>query len=178
MLKFEEEKDKLTQKLSEQYAKSTVTMEEYERILEYINKIETKKEITIIEKIIDENSANNSEVTLLQTAVPQTAEEHTSVFSWRASTVKATNEKYITVFGAHQIIADDLPKGRTVIDVETTFGLTEIIVPKNVKITTNVKSIFSGIFMHGEAGETETGGPELYINGKAVFSDITIKRKG
>ncbi|GHU06304.1 hypothetical protein FACS1894147_13050 [Spirochaetia bacterium] len=176
MLKFEEEKDTLTKKLSEQYSKSTVTMEEYERILEYINKIETKKEISIIEKIIDENGANNSEITVPQASVPQTAETHTSVFSWRASTVKSVNERYIAVFGAHQIIVDDLPKGRTIIDVESAFSLTEIIVPKNVKVTTSVMPFFSGIFMPGAAAENEPGAPELYIRGNAFFSNITIKR--
>jgi hypothetical protein len=48
MINIDEEKDKLTQKLSEQYSQNIINMEEYERILEYINKIETGKEINII----------------------------------------------------------------------------------------------------------------------------------
>ncbi|GHV69614.1 hypothetical protein AGMMS49928_12500 [Spirochaetia bacterium] len=173
MLKFEEEKDKLTKKLSEQYSRSSVTMEEYERLLEYINKIETKKEISIIEKIIDENN----EDMVPQTAILQPAGKHMSVFSWRASTVKSVNERYFTLFGAHQIIVDDLPKGRTVLNVKSAFGLTEIILPKNVKITTRVRPFFSGIFMPWAAGEIDIDAPELYITGKALFSNITIKRR-
>ena len=65
MLNFDEEKEKLIQKLSEQYTLNIINMEEYERILEYINKIETKKEISIIEKIIFENSNENNELTMV-----------------------------------------------------------------------------------------------------------------
>jgi hypothetical protein len=43
------EKDKLAKTLSEQYSRNMIDMEEYERILEYINKIETGKEISILE---------------------------------------------------------------------------------------------------------------------------------
>jgi hypothetical protein len=51
MFNIDEEKDKLAKNLSEQYSHNIISMEEYERILEYINKIETKKEASIIEKI-------------------------------------------------------------------------------------------------------------------------------
>jgi hypothetical protein len=49
MYNFNEEKENLVKMLSEQYSQNIINMEEYERMLEYINKIETKKEINIIE---------------------------------------------------------------------------------------------------------------------------------
>jgi len=64
MINLDEEKDKLTQVLSEQYSQNIINMEEYERILEYINKIETGKEISIIQKIIQENNVNDNEITI------------------------------------------------------------------------------------------------------------------
>ena len=66
MLNFDEEKEKLTQKLSEQYALDIINIAEYERLLEYINKIETKKEINFIEKITQENSNEYNELTIAQ----------------------------------------------------------------------------------------------------------------
>jgi len=176
MINFESEKEKLTQDLSEQYSQNTINMEEYERLLEYINKIETKKELIIIEKIIQENNADYKELT-----IPETKEKHLSMFSWRTSNVKSNNGnggKYISIFGTNRIIADNLPKGRTVIDVKSIFGLTEIIVPNNIKITTKIAPIFSGIFFPNKTNNEDKASPELYIIGKAIFGNITIKTEG
>jgi hypothetical protein len=94
MINIDEEKDKLTQKLSEQYSQNTINMEEYERILEYINKIETGKEISIIKKIIQENNINNNELTVTKNneiITPKNNEKHLSMFSWRTSNVMPVN---------------------------------------------------------------------------------------
>jgi hypothetical protein len=182
MINIDEEKDKLTQKLSEQYSQNTITMEEYERILEYINKIETGKEISIIQKIIQENNVNNNELIVTKNneiSIPKNSENHLSMFSWRTSNVEPLNGnggKYISVFGTNQIIVDNLPKGRTVINVNSIFGLTEIIVSNNIKITNKTAPVFSGIFSPYEIANEDKDLPELYIVGKAVFGMITIKR--
>ncbi|MHC6202295.1 hypothetical protein ACYULU_03775 [Breznakiellaceae bacterium SP9] len=160
-----EEKERLTQKLAEQYSQNSINMEEYERVLEYINKIETKKEINSIEKIIQENSDENNE-------------NHLSVFSWRTINIKPINGnggKFISVFGANRIVVDNLPKGRTVIEVKSIGGLTEIIVPKDIKIINKAVPIFSGIFVPNEINKENDELPELYIVGKAVFGNITIR---
>jgi hypothetical protein len=49
------EKEKLIEILSIQYSQGLIAMDEYERILEFINKVETIKEIEYIRKIIDTN---------------------------------------------------------------------------------------------------------------------------
>lgn len=174
MLSLNEEKDQLTLKLSEQYSQNIIGVEEYERVLEYLNKIETEKEIGVIRKIIRENDVKD-----IETTAPETPEKHLSVFSWRSSNVKSLNGnggKYTAVFGTSQIIADNLPKGRTVINVGSIFGLTEIIVSKNVKIVNKTVPVFSGIFAPNEADHEGGELPELYITGTAVFGNITIKR--
>jgi hypothetical protein len=150
-------------------------MEEYERILEYINKIETGKEINIIQKIIQENNANNNELTITKNneiIIPKNNEKHLSMFSWRTSNVRPVNGnggKYISVFGTNQIIVDNLPKGRTVINVSSIFGLTEIIVSNNIKIINKTALIFSGIFSPYEMNKEDEELPELYIVGKTIF---------
>jgi hypothetical protein len=181
MFNVDEEKDKLAKKLSEQYSQNIISMEEYEHILEYINIIETKKEIGIIEKIILENGIENNELTIMQNneiMIPKTKEKHLSMFSWRTTNVKSINGnggKFISLFGTNRIIVDNLPKGMTVINVNSVFGLTEIIVSKNIKIINKTVPIFSGIFSPNEIDRENEEMPELYIIGKAIFGNITIK---
>jgi hypothetical protein len=177
MLNFDEEKEKLSRELSEQYAQNIIGMEEYERILEYINKIETNKEISIIRKIIQESSIKNNELMIHKTTGN---EKHLSMFSWRTSNVKSINKnggKYISLFGANRIIVGSLPKGRTIIHVNSIFGLTEIVVSKNIKIINKAVPIFSGIFTNNEINLDDEELPELYIVGKAIFGNITIIRQ-
>jgi hypothetical protein len=181
MFNIDEERDKLTKKLSEQYSQNTITMDEYERMLEYINKIETGKEINIIEKAIQENEANNNELPAMRNneiAAVSNKGTHWSMFSWRTSNLMPLNGnggKYISLFGTNRIIVDNLPKGRTVLNVNSIFGLTEIVVSPKIKIINKIAPIFSGIFF---PDGTNSGGeelPELYIVGKAIFGNITIK---
>jgi hypothetical protein len=54
-MEIELEKERLTNILSTQYSQSLIAMDEYERLLDFINKIETNKEIEYIKKIIDTN---------------------------------------------------------------------------------------------------------------------------
>jgi len=181
MINFEEEKERLTHNLSEQYSQNIINMEEYERILEYINKIETKKELTIIEKIILENNINNTELSLNKNneiAISESTDKHLSLFSWKTSNIKPLNGnagKYLSIFGTNRIIIDDLPVGKTVFEVKSIFGLTEIIVSENIKINNKVKPVFSGIFSPYKTNNQDEGLPELYIIGRAVFGNITIK---
>ena len=183
MFNVDEEKENLIRKLSDQYSQNIINMEEYERILEYINKIETKKEINIVEKIIQENSINTNEIPAVQNnepMIPQhnTNEKHLSIFSWRTINIKPVNGnggKYVSLFGTERIIADNLPKGKTVINVSSIFGLTEIFVSKNIRVINKIVPVFSGIFGANEINKEEEGLPELYITGKAVFGNITIK---
>jgi hypothetical protein len=181
MFNIDEEKDKLAKELSEQYSQNIISMEEYERILEYINKIETKKEINIIEKIIQENNIENNGLTIIQNneiMIPKIKEKHLSMFSWRTTNVKSINGnggKFISLLGTNRIIVDNLPKGMTVINVNSIFGLTEVIVSKNIKIINKTVPIFSGIFSPNEINKENEELPELYIIGKAIFGNITIK---
>jgi hypothetical protein len=180
MVSIDEEKNKLALELSEQYSRSMINMEEYERILEYINKIETGREIAILQKIIRENNANNElTIAAVEVTIPKTNEKHLSMFSWRTTNIRPLNSyggSFFSIFGTNQIIVDKLPKGRTVINVNSIFGLTEIIVPNNIRITNKIAPIFSGIFAPYITNKDDEELPELYIVGRAVFGNITIKK--
>ena len=178
MINLDEEKEKLFDKLSEQYSKNIINIEEYERIVEYVNKIETNSELIIIERVIDENNRRNNDISMIPHN--KNYEKHPAVFSWKSTNLKSYNGnggKYLSLFGTNRIIIDNLPKGKTVINVDSIFGLTEIVLPKNIKIINNIVPVFSGIFIPDETNENESDIPELYITGKAVFGNITIIRK-
>jgi len=181
MLNLDDERDKLIKKLSEQYSQNIINITEYERILEYINKIETQKEIIIIGKIIQENMVEEQELSntkINEIIIPKINERHLSMFSWRTSNVKSINGSignFISLFGANKIILDSLPKGKTILNVSSIFGLTEIIILNNVKIINKIAPIFSGIYIPNIINEKNEEIPELYIVGKVVFGNITVK---
>ncbi|GMO53756.1 MAG: hypothetical protein Ta2G_12200 [Termitinemataceae bacterium] len=155
-----EEKNKLTSHLADQYSKSIISIAEYEQGLDNINKIETIKDLPQI--------INNEKT-------------HLSLFSWRTSNIKTNStgkRKYISLFGANQIIIDDLPKGKTELNVASIFGLTEIYVPKNIKVINEATALLGGVFAHGELNDSAIlSEVELHISGKAVFGNITIIRQ-
>ena len=181
MYNFDDEKEKLVKMLSEKYSQNIISMEEYERILEYINKIETKKEINIIEKIILENVVNENESAIIprnEVTTFETKEKHFSIFSWKTTNIKPINGnggKFTSCFGVNRIILENLPKGRTVLNVNSIFGLTEIIITQDIKIINKSIPIFSGIFTPNEINGSDEELPELCIIGKAIFGNITVK---
>ncbi|MDR1956675.1 MAG: hypothetical protein LBQ30_07465 [Treponema sp.] len=171
MLPLEKEKDALIKQLSDRYAQNGIGIDEYERLVEYINKIETTNELTRAEKLLQEPHA-----------IPSKAQgnTHAAVFSWSSShlnPVRGRQEKYLSIFGANRIMLDQIPPGKTVLQVSALCGLTEIIVSQPIKIINHIVPVCSGVFIppnltQGGDGSDDT--PELYIQGKAVFSCITI----
>jgi hypothetical protein len=180
---IDETRDSLIKELSEQYSHNSINMEEYERILDYLHKVETKKELAIIARIIRENSVESNDSAAMQDdEMPMLTmeENHLSLFSWRTTNLKSINGSggtYTSLFGTNRIIVDSLPRGRTVLNVNSIFGLTEIIVPENIKIVNKAAPIFGGIFAPSGINRKNEGQPELYITGAAIFGNITIVRK-
>jgi hypothetical protein len=52
---MDQEKERLINILAKQYAQDLIAITEYERLLDFVNKTETNKEIEYIKKIIDTN---------------------------------------------------------------------------------------------------------------------------
>jgi len=148
--------------------------------LEFINKLETNRELIIAEKIIQENDFSNNEYSIVQyhnLLTKELKEKHLSMFSWRTSNVKFKNGyggKYISLFGANRIIVDNIPGTQAVISVESIFGLTEIFVSEKIKVINRTVPVFSGIYVPQEINKEKEDFPELQIIGKAVFGNISI----
>ncbi|MDR2392836.1 MAG: hypothetical protein LBD93_01565 [Treponema sp.] len=177
MVPIDTEKDTLIRKLSEQYAQNIIDLGEYERMIEYLTKIETKHEIATLNKIIQEKDTKDKHP--LDLGKGPEGETHITVLSWSSSSVKSVNGsigKYVSVFGANRIIIDHLPLGKTILQVSSVCGLTEIMVAKNIKIINKAIPLCSGIFTSGEGNTACDDVPELYITGSVLFGNITIIR--
>jgi hypothetical protein len=57
----EERKEKAIDSLSSSFAKNKLPLEEYERLVEYINKIESERELVVVEKMVAEYGAGSGE---------------------------------------------------------------------------------------------------------------------
>jgi hypothetical protein len=144
MFNIDEEKDKLEEKLSEQYSQDIITIEEYERILEYLNKIETKKEVNVIEKIMEENNITNAN----KLEINKITYEHLLEYLNKMETDKETNiikeikrENNTSYNELNQIIKDNLPEGKKAFSI--ILGLIKMLVSKILIIV--VKIIFGSI---------------------------------
>jgi len=175
MINVTEEKEKLTQALTEQYSKSVINLDDYESMIERVTKADSIQELRIIQKQLGENCE------LTPYDDNDNAHEQKTVFSWRNVTAKSVNGSagnFISIFGTTQIRINDLPAGKTTLKIKSVFGLIEIYVPKNVKIENNIKSAFSGIYAPDidEYDEADCKSV-LNITGESVFGNVTIIRK-
>lgn len=198
VIQLEEEKARLTEKLSDIYSRSLVNIDEYERLLDYINKIETKREVVLVENMLQGyNSTYVGESAKIgEPANSSYANEepddrdrsvlyglgrydNAAVFSNRTIHMEPVNGKggnFISIFGSNKIIVGSLPPGRTVMKIESVFGSTEIVVARNVVVKNKADAVFSNINCPEESYSAHNV-PELVIKGEFIFSNLTVRRK-
>jgi hypothetical protein len=172
MINVTEEKEKLTNALTEQYSKSVISLNDYESMIDQVTKVDSIKDLRSVQKQLSENS----ELALYD----DNDHEHLTVFSWRNVTAKSINGNagnFTSVFGTTQIKINDLPAGNTTLKVKAVFGLVEIFVPKNIKIVNKVTPVFSGVFAPNNSERDEYDDKSvLIITGESVFGNVTIVR--
>ncbi|MCL1960140.1 MAG: hypothetical protein FWF68_11140 [Spirochaetes bacterium] len=181
MADIEYEKNRLTEKLSDQYSRNVITLDEYERLLDYTSKIETTKEISIANKMLQfyrpaEPPEPDTSSGVFDLFKKQT-ENYDTIFSNRTINVSPKNGiggKFSVVFGTNKIIVDNLPPGKTVINIECVFGSVEVLIRQNVKIVNSITPVFSSIDSPSDKYIDEYL-PELHLKGESVFGNITIK---
>ena len=181
------EKEALANELSDQYAKSLISLDEFESMIVEVSKVESLKQLDAVKKTVRENTGitldegfKNENLKKNTAFAPGKVKkrEYETVFSSRSIVAESINGhagNFTCVFGSNKIKIGDLPAGKTVLKLETVFGHTKIIVPKNVKIVNNVSAVFASVTTPPDE-YTPSGGPELHIKGEAVFGNIVIKR--
>jgi hypothetical protein len=179
---MEDRKEKITERLSRQYSLNKISLEEYERLIEYAHKIETEKELMILEKI-----ANESDVT---TAYKNTGKEKLhnagarndyTILSSRKTSGSALNEingKIISILGDNHIMIndDDLIEDETFIDVLVALGEIVIHIPENITVINRAVPVLGGVFGDGE-NKHNNQNKKLIIRGKIVLGNLTIKQE-
>ncbi len=165
------EKEKLTNTLSEQFSQNKITLEEYEKMLDWVNKIETGKELMAVRNMVH----YNYEPAIPNAAPPENVnknvartngrhKKYDTIFSSRNVTVKPENGKagyFSCVFSTNQINIADLPPGITELKVESVFSSIEIKVPKYAKIINDVSPVFGSVYVSKESGAVKQLGDLL-----------------
>jgi hypothetical protein len=194
---IEERKDKAVENLSASYAKNRLPLEEYERLVEYINKIESERELAVVEKIVAEYDGDNSG---LAGAARYTAkepvnyeEDETDYYPQRGinplgnmailstrnfSGPLKSGAQFVSLLGSGRIEVRkaDLSRRQTVINMVTILGDCVIKVESGIRVINNAIPVLGNCGINQKVNQmTEDGDPEIIITGTVLLGDITVK---
>ena len=187
---IEERKEKAVENLSDSFAKNKLPLEEYERLVEYINKIESERELVVVEKIVHEYAAEYDGSDTQERQVDEHEEDepdyhhsHSSsnltVLSSRTFTGPLeSGSQFVSILGSEHIKVrkSDLNKKRTVLNVVSILGDSVIFVESGIRVSTNAIPILGGCWTdHKVNKQTRQGEAELVISGAALLGNITVK---
>jgi hypothetical protein len=192
---IEERKGRAVETLSASYAKNKLPLEEYERLVEYIHKIESERELVIIEKIAaeynglataSEHNVDDEPTSYDDEDVPDYSHNlyhhlnnNMALFSARTISGPVKNRaQYLSIFGSQQIKIQkaDLRKGRTFLDVVSLSGDNTILVEDGIQVINKAIPIFGNSDVSRKVNnQVQNGNRELIINGTAMFGNISIK---
>jgi len=174
MIGMDERKTKIAEKLSSQYAVNIISIEEYERLVEYSQKIETESELLILEKIVNER--NVTEPPREKKPIPQYIErEFTNVLSTREISGPMVGGIITNILGETKIILDE----DDLINDETTLHVSSVLGSIDIRLSGNINVVCKVIPILGEARnkykKAAGNGKTLIINGNVILGDIKIK---
>ena len=174
LIELDERKNKITEKLASQYAVNLISIEEYERLVEYSQKIETESELRILEKIVNER--NVTETSREKKPLPQEIDkEYTNILSSRSISGPMVSGTITNILGDTKITLteDDLIKD------ETTLHVSSILGSINIRLSGNINVICNAIPILGEVSNKYKKGNEygknLIIKGTVLLGDIKIR---
>jgi len=188
---IEERKEKAIENLSTSYAKDRLPLEEYERLVEYINKIESERELMVVEKIVAEYGGNKTSGKPVYDDAEDEPDYYTSHYQ---STITNSNltllssrtlsgplksgSQFVSILGSCHVKVrkSDLSKRQTVLDVVTILGDCVISVESGIRVSNRAIPILGGCWADHNVDKQAGGGePELVISGAALLGNITVK---
>ena len=189
---IEERKEKAIDTLSASYAKNRLPLEEYERLAEYINKIESERELAVVEKIVaeyDEKDAPDN--TDWEQPVDDYDEDDTGYNSPQRHNVALLSSRvftgpvksgsqFVSMLGSQRIKIRkvDLKSGRTFLEIVTILGDSVIYVEEGIRVTIKAVPILGSAWVNEKVNRAlrgKTGEKELVINGAALLGSINVK---
>ena len=184
--RLEARKTQAVEALSVQFSHNNLPMAEYERLVEYINKMESEREMAIVERIVDESALYaGDESSPRRDAAPSGEWDRTKFYFYLLSSRKISGEtlrrghcSFVNILGSTtiDILEGDLPRGRTEMDALNLLGEINIIVPPGLAVV--IKAIpIAGTVSMGRGVETrpDAGGRELVVTGAALLGTVNVK---
>jgi predicted membrane protein len=173
---IDDKKKEMTERLSFQYSLNKISLREYEKLTEYINKIQTDSEVKIFEKTIW-----IYEHDLLETE-NKPIKNYYTILSYKKTPGSIINEidgKIITVLGENHIIIneEDLSKEENVIHVKVVLGEMVIHIPESVIIINEAVSKIGGEIIIKDKYIKKKKDKFLIIRGEAILGYLTVKIK-
>jgi hypothetical protein len=185
----DERKGQAIEALSAKFAENRLPLEEYERLVEYINKIETERELIIVEKIVADYGGEKGG----QPAYDSNDEDDMSgpdhyhshgrqsltVLSSRTFTGPVSpGRQFVSILGSEhiKIRKEDLRHRRTTLQVVSVLGDSVIFVEPGIRVTNAVIPILGGAWTdHKVSRRAEVDAPELVISGAALLGNVTVR---
>ena len=187
----EERKGKAIEGLSESFARNKLPLEEYERLVEYINKIESERELIVVEKIVAEYGASETKPSPIEDNddeepdyyprhenYPPSGSNLTVLSSRTFSGPLKSGASFVSILGSTHIKVRkaDLRKRQTVLDVVAILGETVISVESGIRVSNRAIPILGGAWTDNKAEkQARNEDPELIISGAAILGNITVK---
>ena len=186
---IEERKGKAVETLSESYAKNRLPLEEYERLVEYINKIESERELVVVEKIVAEyggaethtpsmSSSDDDDDDPVDSGQYSLPGNLTLLSSRSHGGPLKPGQQFSSILGSWQIKvrAADLKKQRTEIQAFSFLGDCTIFVESGIRVTNNAVPILGSTGVNHKVNkQAQAGAPELVISGAALLGEISVK---
>jgi hypothetical protein len=188
-MRFEitQEKERLTEVLSSQYAEGLASVEEYERMLEFLNRIETAKEIEYVRKIIETNETYALRKNLpAETGQPAAAPlspagsaaappvANPPIVLKSALSKKRDVKKIKSVMGNYELRLHDIDfvNNWLTLKLKVVCGDAVIYVPKNTAVENNARMVSSNTIMNNPG--TDEVRNKLIITGKIVCGNLYV----
>ena len=197
---IEDRKDKAIEELSSSYAKNSLPLEEYERLVEYINKIESERELIVVEKIVAEYKGSdvpdgesgdtdnsrrmkpreydNEKDSYSQYGQLQNGGNLTVLSTRSFSGPLKSGAQYFSFLGAAQIKVRkaDLCKQSTVLNVVSILGDNTIFVEGGIRVINNTIPIMGTTEISGKVSKQEMEDErELVISGTAILGSVSVR---
>jgi len=178
---IEDKKTKIIERLSSDYAQNNISLEEYERLIEYCHKIETDKELTILENILEKTIEENNPIPKSSEQIKSynnSASSYSTILSTRKITGLAANVKMVNILGETKIYIneEDLIKNETALNVLVVLGEIKIYVPEDVDVICNAIPILGEITIKENPKNTGRN-KKLIITGNVILGEIKVKTK-
>ena len=200
---IDERREKAVETLSSVYAKNRLPLEEYERLVEYINKIESERELVVVEKIVAEYSNENDnggysekaakpEKSVKRDESPDNYPRNNyrsrayanpfnnlALFSSRQTEGSIrTGSQFVSILGSQHIklTKADLAQKQTFLEIVSLLGEVVIFVEPGIRVINKAVPVLGGAWTNNKVNrQAQSSGPELFISGAAILGNISIK---